>query len=110
RVDAITAPDADGTPAGDAPSAGRRAVGVPGTGPWTLRVGGYALAGTEPPEVSVSGATARAHRPDGLTSRVVGLRGLPVARVHRRSGANAYGPHSAVPVVESDAPVRAGEV
>jgi hypothetical protein len=79
-------------------------------GPWTLRVGGYALAAAEPPEVSVRGAAATARRPDGLTSAVVGLRGLPAAAVVERSGGNAYGPNSAIPVVTSDGPVRPGEV
>lgn len=103
--------DASGAPQDErAPGAGRPTVDAPGAGPWTLRVGGYALADTEPPKVMVAGATARVHRPDGLTSRVVGLRGLPVARAQRGSGTNAYGPHSAVPVVESDRPVRPGEV
>lgn len=115
RVYASVAPDDDGAPGAGHPVAGapnayRPAAGVPGSAPWTLRIGGYALADAEPPEAAVVGATARARRPDGLASLVVGLRGLPAARVDRHTGVNPYGPHSAVPVVESDDPVRPGEV
>ncbi|MEJ3747621.1 DUF2264 domain-containing protein [Actinomycetes bacterium KLBMP 9797] len=87
-----------------------RVDGSPDGGPWRLRVGGYALADGAPPLISSAGGAASAHRPDGLTSTVVGLRGLPDARVVSRQGTNAYGPHSAVPVVDSDGPVRLGEV
>lgn len=87
-----------------------RVDGAAHGGPWTLRIGGYALADAAAPEVSAEGATATARRPDGLTSTVVGLVGLPHGQVVERSGTNAYGPHSAIPVVESGAPVRSGEV
>lgn len=79
-------------------------------GPWTLRIGGYALADARPPDVTVDGAAARATRPDGVTSAVVGLRGLPVAGVVEGAGANAFGAYSAVPVVHSDGPAEFGEV
>lgn len=83
---------------------------TPGSGPWTLRVGGHALAEADPPQVVVAGAAARARRSDGLTTTVVGLCGLPVALAERRAGANAFGAHSAIPLVESDAPVQPGRV
>ena len=50
-------------------------------GPWTLRVSGYGAADTQPLTMVVRDATAEATRPDGLTSLVVGLRGLPLAQV-----------------------------
>jgi hypothetical protein len=87
-----------------------RVDGAAHGGPWTLRIGGYALADAAPPEVEAEGATATARRPDGLTSTVVGLVGLPAGRVVERSGTNAFGAHSAIPVAESGAPVRFGEV
>ncbi|MEQ4299997.1 DUF2264 domain-containing protein [Plantactinospora sp. B6F1] len=81
-----------------------------GGGPWTLRIGGYALAGSTPPEVLVREGLATARRPDGLISTVRGLRGLAVARVVERAGSNAFGGHSAVPMVRSAGPVRPAEV
>ncbi|MDW5324823.1 DUF2264 domain-containing protein [Plantactinospora sp. KLBMP9567] len=81
-----------------------------GAGPWTLRIGGYTLAGEMPPEVLVRSSGATARRPDGLTSTVRGLRGLPVAGVVERAGANAFGGHSAVPFVQTAGPVRPAEV
>jgi hypothetical protein len=81
-----------------------------GDGPFTLRIGGYAVAADARPETSVDGATAGVLRADGLVSTVTGLRGLPVAGVVESHGADAYGAHSAVPTVASGAPVRPGEV
>ncbi|MFC6020875.1 DUF2264 domain-containing protein [Plantactinospora solaniradicis] len=84
--------------------------GPDGSGPWRLWIGGHALADAEPPTVEVRDATATARRPDGLTAMMVGLRGLPLASVVERTGANAFGAYSAVPVVQSDGPVRFAEV
>jgi hypothetical protein len=81
-----------------------------GDGPWTLRMGGYAVGADARPVVSVDGATASVRRADGLTSTVVGLVGLPLAGVVERDGADAYGAHSAVPYVTTGASVRAGVV
>jgi hypothetical protein len=79
-------------------------------GPWTLRIGGYAVAADARPVIEVDGATAGARRADGLTTTVAGLLGLPVAGVVEGAGVDAYGAHSAVPYVTTDGPVRAGEV
>lgn len=83
---------------------------VDSAGPYTVRIGGYAVAADDPPSSTVDGERAVVWRPDGLTSTVVGLRGLPVAGVLDRAGVDAYGPHSAVPFVTTTEPVRAGEV
>jgi hypothetical protein len=82
-------------------------------GPWTLRIGGYAVATAAAdarPIAAADGATATARRADGLTSTVTGLLGLPAAAVLERDGVDAYGAHSAVPYVTSGGPVRPGEV
>jgi hypothetical protein len=79
-------------------------------GPWTLRVGGYALAGDDPPAVTIGDGRAVAVRADGLTSAVVGLAGLSDPAVVERVGVNAYGRYSAVPVVTSGGPVEPGRV
>jgi hypothetical protein len=79
-------------------------------GPWTLRIGGHAIAAEIPPDVTVDGATARVRRPDGLAATVTGLLGLPVAGVVEREGADAFGLHSAVPYVTAPEPVRPGVV
>jgi hypothetical protein len=79
-------------------------------GPWTLRIGGYAVADTTAPRVDVRPGESLAARSDGLTSAVVGLRGLDSAGVLRSEGSNAYGPFSAIPYVHSGRPVAFGEV
>jgi hypothetical protein len=83
--------------------------GVHGGG-WVLRIGGYPLAAEQPPQVRVVDGQAEVWRPDGLRSAVVGLHGLPQALVHRGDGTNAFGRHSAVPVVATGAPVVFGRV
>jgi hypothetical protein len=83
-----------------------RLARVDDSGPWTLRIGGYALADDVPLTACPGGVTRR----DGLVSTVEGLIGLPHHAVVEREGVNAYGRHSAIPVVTSDGPVRAGEV
>jgi hypothetical protein len=79
-------------------------------GPWTLRIGGYAVAADARPAFETDGATASVRRADGLTSTVTGLRGLPAAAVVEARGADAYGTHSAAPTVTTEGPVRPGEV
>lgn len=84
-------------------------------GPWEIRVhrveapagtpvraGGWAVACDDaPPVASTGGAWAVARRCDGLTSALVGLSGWngATAEVMRARGHNAYGDHSAVPVL-----------
>jgi hypothetical protein len=81
------------------------------TGPYTLRIGGYPLAGAEPPLVDEdSEATVVVTGEGGLSSAVVGLIGLCSAGVLRRTGGNAYGRHSAVPFVTCGRPVGFGRV
>ncbi len=79
-------------------------------GPWTLRVGGYPVAGAAPPRARVRPGEARAAGAGGLTSAVVGLRGLGAAGVLHGEGGNAYGPYSAIPYVHTGGPVAFGEV
>ncbi|MEI5523220.1 DUF2264 domain-containing protein [Streptomyces brasiliscabiei] len=85
-------------------------------GPWEMRVhrvdappgtplreGGWAVAADTGPPTGESGpGRALARRADGLTSAVVGLHGWGDApgAVLRAVGANAYGHHSATPVLE----------
>jgi len=79
-------------------------------GPFTLRVGGHAIAADEPPPTTVDGATAGASRKDGLTAFVTGLRGLETAGVVEREGADAFGAYSVVPYVTTAGPVTFGHV
>ncbi|MFJ3673298.1 DUF2264 domain-containing protein [Streptomyces sp. NPDC090106] len=70
-----------------------------------VRVGGWAVADDEGPLPGASGpGWAMTRRPgDGLTSVLVALRGGEV-QVERSVGRNAYGEHSAVPVLTVDHP------
>ncbi len=68
---------------------------------WTVREGGYAVAAASPPVMSADGVLASAQRPDGLRSVLVGLHGWESAAVLPESGANAFGAHSATPVLLS---------
>jgi hypothetical protein len=63
----------------------------------TVRDGGYAIADTRPPAVSVSSRSARARRLDGLTSALLALHGFRHAATARAFNANAIGPCSATP-------------
>ena len=81
-----------------------------GHGPFRLRVGGFALADATSPQVTIDGPTSLVRRPDGLSSAVTGLRGLPTATAHRSTGGNAFGEHAAVPMVETQQPVEFGKV
>jgi hypothetical protein len=68
---------------------------------WTVREGGYAVASASPPDYSADGVRAAATRDDGLRSVLVGLHGWESAAVRPESGANAFGAHSATPVLLS---------
>jgi hypothetical protein len=77
----------------------------------TVREGGWAVARDDGPPAGRGGAGwASVRRPDGLTSVVAGLlgwedRGRPVAGgVARARGHNAYGEHSATPVLTLPCP------
>lgn len=74
-------------------------------GPVWLRMGGWAVAGDD-----VSGAAGRCSRGDGLSSVVVGLRGLAVSGWGRAEGRNPLGAVSAAPWVMGAEPVVVGEV
>lgn len=74
-------------------------------GAWTLRIGGWALAGTEVHQVS-EGAAASAIRGD-LVSRIADPTGAATATVVLREDASPLGPVAAVPVLEF--PVRPGD-
>lgn len=72
----------------------------------TVREGGYAVAGTEPPRGESGRGWACARTADGLSSALVGLYGWDEdgdgsAAVHREVEANAFGPHSAAPCLSS---------
>ncbi|WP_405965194.1 DUF2264 domain-containing protein [Streptomyces sp. NBC_00723] len=89
-------------------------------GPWEIRVhrveapvgtpvraGGWAVACDDVPPLALTGeAWAVARRADGLTSALVGLFGWDdgTAEVARARGHNAYGDHSAVPVLTAPHP------
>jgi hypothetical protein len=92
------------------PSGASAGAIVAGLGPLTLRIGGYAVAGEQPPLHTASGSTAEVRRPDGLVSRVCGLRGLPVAGIAEGRDANPYGEYSATPWVASSGPAVAGKL
>ena len=85
---------------------------------YTLRVGGYPLAGAQPPAVDERDATVRVTSVDAadltgaadLTSVVAGLIGLCSAGAMRRIGGNAYGRFSAVPFVTCGRQVVFGRV
>ncbi|MEV8565052.1 DUF2264 domain-containing protein [Streptomyces sp. NPDC051322] len=67
----------------------------------TIREGGHPVAHQERPSAEAGPGWALARTADGLTSAVVGLYGWDrgEARVARDVQANAYGPHSATPVL-----------
>ncbi|MES5822690.1 DUF2264 domain-containing protein [Streptomyces sp. RG80] len=90
-------------------------------GPWEIRVhridappntrvreGGWAVADdTAPPHAETGPGRALTRRADGLTSALVGLYGWADAEgtVVRALDANAYGRHSATPVLEGTGPL-----
>ncbi len=70
----------------------------------TVREGGHALAGQRRPTAETGPYWALARRHDGLTSALIGLYGWnETAAVTRTVEANAFGPHSAVPCLQSTA-------
>jgi hypothetical protein len=73
-------------------------------------MGGWAIADEAEPAVEVAGASATCRRADGLTSTVVGLRGLSMAGWSRGEGRNPMGAVSATPWVVGAEPVLVGEV
>jgi hypothetical protein len=79
-------------------------------GPLWLRMGGWAIADEAEPVLEVAGASVTCRRADGLTSTVVGLRGLSVAGWSRGEGRNPMGAMSATPWVVGAEPVLVGEV
>jgi hypothetical protein len=79
-------------------------------GPLRLRIGGWAIADTEPPGTQVAGATATVDRADGLTSTVSDLRGLTSAGCSRSRERNPLGRHSATPWAGTDEPVTFGRI
>jgi hypothetical protein len=81
-------------------------------GPWTLRFGGWALAIDETTEPTVRGAStcAWAVGPGGLATTIAGLRGTFAAGCVTSRGSSPLADRSAVPVLETTAPVELGRV
>jgi hypothetical protein len=79
-------------------------------GPLRLRLGGAAIADAHPPTRLGPDAGTGVSRADGLSSVLIGLRGLPDSGLDRHEDSNPLGRYCAVPWVASGAPVRAGEV
>jgi len=65
----------------------------------TLRGGGFAIASQQPPDELVGERWSQVRRSDGLISVVAGFHGFETAKVHRSSGTNPFGHHSATPYV-----------
>jgi hypothetical protein len=81
---------------------------APGT---RLRIGGWAVAGAEPPATTAAGGRAEAVAPDGLRGVVTALHGDGLrAAVRTSTGRTSYAPHAAVPYLESGGPVHRGEL
>jgi hypothetical protein len=78
-------------------------------GPWRLRLGGWAIAGDEPPVPLPAGVTG-VRRDDGLTSVLTDLAGLPTGGLDRAEDGNPFGRQSAVPWIGTDGPVAFGKV
>lgn len=77
-------------------------------GPWRFRIGGWAL----PVEHGRWRATAAttATRDDGVTTAVVGVRGLPVPGIAHRSGGDSFASGSATPWAAGATPAGEGDV
>ncbi|MYW63017.1 hypothetical protein GTY65_02830 [Streptomyces sp. SID8379] len=85
-----------------------RAHLVRSPGGYTVREGGWAVADDEPLTTTASGGpSATVTNRQGLTARVIGLRGYDAADVCTYKDANAVGPCSATPALTAVA--RAGE-
>ena len=78
-------------------------------GRYTLRIGGWPVAGDEPPDVQQGAGSALVSTADGLTSQVTALRGIMLPGVHRPAGRHAFGKHAAVPYLRSATQVDPGE-
>jgi len=87
-----------------------RAVRIEGSGPWSVRIGGWLVAGAEPPAGQAGSGTATVSCSDGLTSVISTLYGRTSAAIHRPDEAAAFGPRAAVPYLESSQPAVAGDV
>jgi hypothetical protein len=72
------------------------------TAAFVLRIGGWAVAGAAAPESEADGVWAGARTQDGLASVLRGIHGFERAAVHHTSGSNAYGVHSASPLLFSE--------
>ena len=83
---------------------------VAAAGPWTLRLGGWAAAGNEPPTVTETQDTASVHGAGSLTSSITALHGSLVPGIQRPAGPHAFGRHAAVPYLTSAAPALPGHV
>jgi hypothetical protein len=81
-------------------------------GPWSLQVGGWALAAPDATRLTVETGTdwVRVNRRDGLSSLVKGLTGLNMPGTRRRLGADPLAAASATPWLRSSRPVDPGEV
>ncbi|MEU2250997.1 DUF2264 domain-containing protein [Streptomyces sp. NPDC019224] len=105
RVDAWQPPDRD------AEADGGQAPGLPEDhGPWTLSMSGLPVADEAPVQARLSPARVDVTTANGLTSTVIGLRGLTEAAAVEADGTNAFGRYAAVPTATSGQPVRHGEV
>ncbi len=96
-------------PAVPAPSAAGAAdeVWPEDTGPWTFRMGGWAL----PVESGEwTGTASGATRADGLTTALVGLRGLADAGLIERDGGDPFAAGSITPWASGTAPAGRGAV
>lgn len=80
--------------------------------PWPrrLRDGGLAVAAAEPPSVALGDRWALARTADGLTSLSVALAGFDSAAVALGEGRNAFGRHSAAPVLSTSTPATVERV
>lgn len=75
-----------------------------------LRLGGWAVAGGEPPSVRCDGGVGYARADGGLVSVVRPLRGPWVPAVRETAGTSAFGGYTAVPYLLSPGPVDPGQV
>ena len=102
---------AAGLPAEDPPAEDLPAAGPAAKGAWTLRIGGWAVAGAVPPVLTQQSASIVSVSVEGgLTSVIHVLRGKLTPAVHRPPDPNAFGPYSAIPYLRSSGPVRYGDI
>jgi hypothetical protein len=84
--------------------------GSPDPAPLRLRIGGWAVAGAEPPATETAGPVARCSRADGLTSVVRGLAGLERGGCTETGGLNPLGAYAGIPWVTTDGPAEYGRI